>query len=126
MHKDYDTFRFEFQLPKTVDKLKCELDDRNVTASIQLCICFRTGTANETTEYWDSNDGLNYEILQYVIDLERLKPNQQVSITSAASVASAQLRSTTKHKSSYLKYESNNKSLTTSSSTLAQETGIYY
>lgn len=77
-HKEYDTFRFEFQLPKTV---KSTIDSNNInnsnniTASIQFCICYRSGAGSETREYWDSNEGKNYEILQYVIDLEQKKPS---------------------------------------------------
>jgi len=124
VHKDYDTFRFEFQLPKTVENFTAHpLSDRNATASIQLCICYRAGAGNESREFWDNNDGKNYEILQYVIDLERLRPNQQVSISSAAAAASLQLKN---KRSSYYKYENNNKSSYSSSSLLTTESGIYY
>lgn len=75
-HKDYDTFRFEFQLPQTVDNKKnSHIKNSSPHASIQFCICYRTGQGSETKEYWDNNFGLNYEILQYVINLENLTIN---------------------------------------------------
>ena len=82
---------------------------KHATASIQFCICYRTGTGDETREYWDNNDGLNYEILQYLIDLERLKPNQHASTAAAAQLAK---NNTNKQKLNYYKS--------------AQESGVYY
>jgi hypothetical protein len=124
VHKENDTFRFEIQLPRTVDETK--LDGTNLkhaTASIQFCICYRTGASDDINEYWDNNDGLNYEILQYVIDLERLKPNQHAS---SAQLAKHNINNNNinnkQQKSNYFKYE-NNKS---KCSLLAQENGVYY
>ena len=77
IHKDHDTFRFDFQLPKTVDQNNFnhqnKINNNNSTASIQFCICYRSGLGNEAKEFWDNNDGKNYHVLQYNFDLERLK-----------------------------------------------------
>lgn len=125
-HKEYDTFRFEFQLPKTVGQEQkaassSPLNENNattanankelysdfgyggrnlnLTASIQMCVCYRSGgkeSTGEAREFWDSNHGKNYEILQYVIDIERLKPskkssqnNKAASVTSLSSSSSS-------------------------------------
>jgi hypothetical protein len=88
-HKEFDTFRFEFQLPKTVDeqtlatntnKMNAQnasnsniTDRKELVGSIKFCICYKSGAG----EFWDSNGTSNYEILQYVIDIESLKPKQQ-------------------------------------------------
>ncbi|CAI5454684.1 unnamed protein product [Caenorhabditis angaria] len=44
--KLYDTFKFELDLPSSVDKIH----------KIEFCVCFKAGG----TEYWDSNSGSNY------------------------------------------------------------------
>ncbi|CAI2357716.1 unnamed protein product [Caenorhabditis sp. 36 PRJEB53466] len=44
--KVYDTFKFEIDLPSSVEKIH----------QIEFCVCFK---ANDT-EYWDSNAGTNY------------------------------------------------------------------
>lgn len=85
-HKEFDTFRFEFQLPKTVNEQTlassssssssksnsaCNVNDqKELVGSIKFCICYKSGAG----EFWDSNETKNYEILQYVIDIESLKP----------------------------------------------------
>lgn len=71
-HKDYDTFRFQFDLPKHVDAPTSNNSAPNNI--IQFCVCYQTG--NE--QYWDNNYGINYEILQYVIGLVN-KPAQAKS-----------------------------------------------
>ena len=71
-HKDYDTFRFQFDLPRHVDASTSHNNSPNNT--IQFCVCYQTG--NE--QYWDNNYGINYEILQYVIGLVN-KPAQAKS-----------------------------------------------
>lgn len=118
-HKEYDTFRFEFTLPKEakpeiVDKLSIQKSrsyTSNITASIEFCICYQSGAGDSYKEYWDSNNDSNYEILQYLIDLERLKPlNKQQSITSN--------RFSDKNKKNYFKYESNYSSSSSSCSNL--------
>jgi protein phosphatase 1 regulatory subunit 3A/B/C/D/E len=77
-HKEFDTFKFEFQLPKTVDGNQSNTNETNANASIQFCICYRSGTGTpEQAENWDNNDGVNYQILQYIIDIEKLKQPQQ-------------------------------------------------
>lgn len=78
VHKEYDTFRFEFKLPKHAEpdamtRPSANNYKSNITASIEFCICYQSGAGNNMREFWDSNGGSNYEILQYVIDLERLK-----------------------------------------------------
>lgn len=129
-HKEYDTFRFEFTLPKEakqeiVDKISYQnsrSDKSNITASIEFCICYQSGSGDSYKEYWDSNNGSNYEILQYLIDLERLKPlKQQQSITSN--------RYSQKNKKNYFKYESNYSLSSSSSSNLTTsmlDHEIYY
>jgi hypothetical protein len=102
-HKEFDTFRFEFQLPKTVNN-PCSLGigshvkntlsssspscngagsppltQKELAGSIQFCICYKSGAGEQTREFWDSNQSANYEILQYVIDIESLKPSNQMS-----------------------------------------------
>ena len=131
VHKEYDTFRFEFQLPKTVDKSKFQSEsenncDRHATASIQFCICYQSGTVYDLKEFWDSNEGNNYEILQYVIDLENLKPKKHVSIASAASAASSQLKNNNKSKSNHFKYIESNLSSNNKSFNSFHETSVYY
>jgi hypothetical protein len=131
VHKEYDTFRFEFQLPKTVDKSKFQSEsenncDRHATASIQFCICYQSGTGYDLKEFWDSNEGNNYEILQYVIDLENLKPKKHVSIASAASAASSQLKNNNKSKSNHFKYIESNLSSNNKSFNSFHETSVYY
>jgi hypothetical protein len=79
-HKDFDTFRFELQLPKT-NKYKHENEsgnhhqNNNRTQSIQFCVRFISGIegSSDCNEYWDSNHGANYEIIQYFIEIEQLK-----------------------------------------------------
>lgn len=126
-HKEYDTFRFEFKLPKQAEpnvKGKYSMDgsrSHNVTASIQFCICYKSGSGEGMREFWDSNDGTNYEILQYNIDLESLKP------PSKSHMSSKYQRRNSKN---YYKYDSNYSSSSNGSnssnlaSTLSQE--IYY
>lgn len=105
-HKEYDTFRFEFKLPKRaepeiMDKINTQNSNHyksNITASIQFCVCFQSGPIHSQREYWDSNGGSNYEILQYVIDLERLKPYQNKTTLN---------KYQQKNKKNYFKYESN-------------------
>jgi protein phosphatase 1 regulatory subunit 3A/B/C/D/E len=72
-HKEFDTFRFEFELPKTAENTNSADSNNPVNASIQFCVCYRTDSG---AEFWDNNDGLNYEILQYIIDAEKLKPSR--------------------------------------------------
>lgn len=79
-HKEFDTFRFEFELPKSPTNISGAENSPN--ASIQFCICYRTGDSNE---YWDNNEGKNYEILQYVIDIESLKPQCKSSASDYTS-----------------------------------------
>lgn len=127
-HKEYDTFRFEFKLPahverEAMDKLsKFSSEDykKNVTGSIQFCICYKSGSGASMKEYWDSNGGSNYEILQYVIDLERLKPSNRQKSTSMN-------KHYQKNKKNFFKYESNFSNSSNSNITngpLADE--IYY
>lgn len=70
IHKDFDTFRFEFQLPTNTNS-----NGSSSNSTIQFCVCYKS----DQTEYWDSNDGKNYEILQYIIDVEKLKPSSSQS-----------------------------------------------
>jgi hypothetical protein len=109
-HKDYDTFRFEFQLPKTVTKTNTNASSNsnnakeNITASIQFCICYKTGSGSEVKEYWDSNEGKNYEILQYVIDIEQKKP----STSSHSKHHSNSSSSNKSNKSNFFKFDISN------------------
>ena len=109
-HKEYDTFRFEFQLPKTVDQYNINANQNDPNASIQFCICYKSGASHETREFWDSNDGKNYEILQYVMDIERLKSLNQPQATTN------QLRSKKKETGTKFSYNSAQESIT----------GVYY
>lgn len=89
-HKEFDTFRFEFELPKNPSPSSPQSSTASnnrsgstPNASIQFCICYRAG---DSGEFWDNNEGKNYEILQYVIDIESLKPQSaQRTITSSSS-----------------------------------------
>lgn len=64
-HKDYDTFRFQFDLPQHVNS---SMSNNNSPHNIiQFCVCYKTGN----DEYWDNNFGVNYEILQYVIGINK-------------------------------------------------------
>jgi protein phosphatase 1 regulatory subunit 3A/B/C/D/E len=72
-HKEFDTFRFEFELPRTAQENASADPNNSVNASIQFCVCYRTDNSGE---FWDSNEGKNYEILQYIIDAEKLKPSR--------------------------------------------------
>lgn len=101
-HKEIDTFRFEFELPKSPADPQQSASANSPNASIQFCICYRTG---DSVEYWDNNDGKNYEILQYVIDIESLKPASARTTSAAASDGS---------KSRNYKYEGANSRLLTS------------
>jgi len=107
-HKDYDTFRFEFQLPKTVsnqDKNASNSSNKdNVTGSIQFCICYRSGSGDETKEFWDSNDDQNYEILQYVIDLD----HHSTKSTTSQSNQNGLLTKSTSQKGNFFKFDINN------------------
>lgn len=91
-HKEYDTFRFEFKLPKHAEPDAMtrpsanNYRSSNITASIEFCICYQSGAGNNMKEYWDSNGGSNYEILQYVIDLERLKNHHPNNATNNGSM----------------------------------------
>lgn len=138
-HKEYDSFRFEFQLPKEaepeiMDKLITQSSQNannndNITASIQFCICYTSGTGDTRVEHWDSNGGSNYEILQYVIDLERLKPFKQQQTNSKLSLKNKIKKNNVfKYESFYSNSSSSSGSLT--SSCLSQDTnlisGIYY
>jgi protein phosphatase 1 regulatory subunit 3A/B/C/D/E len=109
-HKEYDTFRFEFQLPKTVDQYSMNANQSDPNASIQFCICYKSGASHEAREFWDSNDGKNYEILQYVMDIERLKSLNQPQ------AATNQLRSKKKETGTKFSYNSAQESIT----------GVYY
>jgi hypothetical protein len=123
-HKEYDTFRFEFKLPKQAEPQTNAqavlVEKNNAAGSIQFCVCYKSGSGHAVKEYWDSNGGNNYEILQYNIDLERLKhlDNKQ----------SASNKYQKKNMKNFYKYESNYSGNTGSSafpaSTLAQE--VYY
>jgi len=136
-HKEYDTFKFEFQLPKTVDEnnqksLSTDPNNKsNASASIQFCICYKSGAGSEQKEFWDSNNGQNYEILQYIIDIEKLKPSnkqqqQQQQLTSGSSINNKSVN----NKSNQFKYDvSSYSSKMNYVGCLAQEnhiTGIYY
>ncbi len=44
----YDTFKFEISVPPAMDPNK----------KVQFCICYEVNNA----QYWDSNDGANYEV----------------------------------------------------------------
>jgi hypothetical protein len=106
-HKEYDTFRFEFQLPKTVSNQEAGTNSSNkdnVTGSIQFCICYRTGNGDEAKEFWDSNDGKNYEILQYVIDLDQ----SSTATKSASSSQNGLLTKSTSQKANFFKFDINN------------------
>lgn len=111
--KEFDTFRFEFELPKNPADLKTS-NTNSPNASIQFCICFRTG---DSIEYWDNNDGKNYEILQYVIDIESLKPQSK---SSSADYANSKSRN--------YKYEGVNSRTPNNPLTAATETSgdVYY
>jgi len=135
-HKEYDTFKFEFQLPKNVDESnqksssKDQNNKSNASASIQFCICFKSGAGSDEKEYWDSNNGLNYEILQYIIDIEKLKPsNKQQQQQSTANNTSINNKSVN-NKSNQFKYDvSSYSSKMNYVGCLAQEnqiTGVYY
>jgi hypothetical protein len=105
-HKEYDTFRFEFQLPKTVSNQDTGANTSNkdnVTGSIQFCICYRSGSGDETKEFWDSNDGKNYEILQYVIDLDHHSTK-----TKSTSTQNGLLTKSTSQKGNFFKFDINN------------------
>lgn len=60
-----DTFSFDFDIPTNFDMDK----------KIQFCICYRT----PSEEFWDSNNGDNYEISQHKY---RPKPNQSAPPTT--------------------------------------------
>lgn len=112
-HKEFDTFRFEFELPQSpssASSSSASASPNSPNASIQFCICFRAGDAGN--EYWDNNDGKNYEILQYVIDIESLKPQAKSNINDYAS------------KSRNFKYEGANSRAT--SNLLTTTDDIYY
>jgi len=53
----YDTFQFDFEIPK---------DDAS-HQRIEFCVCFKAGSQ----EYWDSSDGKNYEIISELLRLQR-------------------------------------------------------
>ena len=123
-HKEYDTFRFEFKLPKQAEPQmnirSATVRENNATGSIQFCVCYKSGSGQATKEYWDSNGGNNYEILQYNIDLERLK--------HLNNTPSSLNKYQKKNMKNFYKYESNYTNNSGSStfppSTLAQE--VYY
>lgn len=117
-HKDYDTFRFNFELPKTVDQKP--LNTPNNT--IQFCVCFKAGASDE---YWDNNSGLNYEILQYVIDIEKLKPNNQDKSNFYLGKAPSAAANTTKQANTYFRYDSATLSKANYQAS-NQSSGIYY
>lgn len=79
--KEFDTFRFEFELPKSPSDTPA-VNKNSPNASIQFCICYKSG---DSVEHWDNNDGKNYEILQYVIDIESLKPQSKSPTTDYSS-----------------------------------------
>uniref|UniRef100_F1L842 Protein phosphatase 1 regulatory subunit 3B n=4 Tax=Ascaris suum TaxID=6253 RepID=F1L842_ASCSU len=54
--KSYDTFSFDVEIPSNGDR---------PDASIQFCVCYEAGPSDDQskrTQYWDSNDGKNYEL----------------------------------------------------------------
>jgi len=53
----YDTFQFDFEIPH----------DDPAHQRIEFCVCYRTNSQ----EYWDSNDGKNYEIISEALRLQR-------------------------------------------------------
>jgi len=122
-HKEYDTFRFEFKLPKHAESEALSRPNgnvyrSNVTASIEFCICYQSGNGNNAKEFWDSNGGNNYEILQYVIDLERLKPLNHHPHGS--------MNKYQKNKKNYYGYESNKTGSSILGMGLPLEDEIYY
>ena len=123
-HKEFDSFRFEFQLPKTAPTL--HNDPNNINASIQFCVCYRNGSE----EYWDNNEGKNYEVLQYVIDVEKLKPgssqSRRASVSSSASSSSSSstVKSGTTTTSNYFKF--NETSVSYTSASILGTNEVYY
>ncbi|CAF0747670.1 unnamed protein product [Brachionus calyciflorus] len=125
-HKDFDTFRFQFDLPKTAEpKIQNNSSPNN---TIQFCVCFRTGT-NE--EFWDNNYGLNYEILQYVIDIEKLKPSNQQNINKQPASETANFylgknKNSNNMNGNYFKYDSTSLTKASYLTSNNQSSGIYY
>jgi len=118
LHKEYDTFRFEFELPKTVERNQ-QSQTSNTTGSIKFCICYKSGTGSETKEFWDSNGGKNYEILQYVIDIESLKGNNRQKPQS-------QSNNSNPNKQNYFKYEITSQNSSNKQPANFCDNGIYY
>jgi protein phosphatase 1 regulatory subunit 3A/B/C/D/E len=65
----YDTFQFEFEIP-------C---DDNQHQRMEFCVCYKTGNG---LEFWDNNDGKNFEIISEHLRLQRCQ-TQQPTTTSA-------------------------------------------
>ncbi len=124
-HKEYDTFRFGFMLPKQAGPQMNFKDtsarEKKATGSIQFCVCFKSGSGQAAREYWDSNGGNNYEILQYDIDLERLK-HLHNSPTSSNKYQKKNMKNFYKYESNYNSNSSGSNTYPTSA--LAQE--VYY
>lgn len=134
-HREFDTFRFEFQLPKTADNNKTSNQSSSSpssknqpNASIQFCICYRTGQHSDQREYWDNNDAKNYEILQYVIDIESLKPQQSKSTGAINNNNSNNNAYNAKTKNYKYENQSNSSLKLNPASSLisAENEGIYY
>lgn len=65
----YDTFQFDFEIPH----------DDSGHQRIEFCVCFKANGQ----EYWDSNDGKNYEIITEALRLQRTQ-TQAPSSTNGA------------------------------------------
>lgn len=78
LFNEFDTFRFEFELPVNINNSPTGMiavqNNNNKSNSIQFCICFRVGQNADVQEYWDNNDGKNYEIVQYITGVELKAP----------------------------------------------------
>jgi hypothetical protein len=127
LHKEFDTFRFEFQLPKTVDVDVMNrairnanggsINQKELVGSIQFCICYKSGSADNTVEYWDNNVSDNYEVLQYYLDIENLKPSSMSPTYSSLNSSSSKNTNSNKDRSSSKTFPP----------TSAQEfSGVYY
>lgn len=53
----YDTFQFDFEIPR----------DDAAHQRIEFCVCYRANSQ----EFWDNNDGKNYEIISEALRLQR-------------------------------------------------------
>jgi hypothetical protein len=110
-----DTFKFEFKLPNdintnnaiklTIDKFNFKPTHHNSSennqSNVQFCVCFKS--LDDGIEYWDSNYGSNYLILQYLITLDTknyVKNNCDVVVaatTAAAANKEAELENKLNH-----------------------------